>query len=176
MDSKLNCIERNIIVQQIGRTKMRKLIVITSLILTLYATAAFAADEEFCTTEKLMQSLDGAWKSHDSYFLKIRTRSDGQVCFSIDGNGDATVRRVRDVVIINGQLKHFTSYTPKTDGYVVYVNLRVAKDKMRYHWFSSYKLKSGDDTYEKQKAEAKTPSRQEARYPVNPSPILTPRR
>lgn len=131
-----------------GSIKMRKFAVVAAVAIFVIAGAAtIAPGGGVLHLGETNKRLDGDWKSEDSYLRRIRTTRRGKTCFSMVEAGSRTVRIVRDVVIIKGQLKHLAYYTPLTDGYVTYVNFKVTDEKMTFDWFSSYGRKSGKATY-----------------------------
>lgn len=124
-----------------------KRILLIGLFLMAAAGAATAANGEFCASEKIDRDITGDWKGSDTYLLRIRHEEYGYTCVSIVEKGTKTVRIVRDLVVVNGELKHLTYYTPSTGSIVVYANIKFDKGTMFFDWYSSYDLKSGSDTY-----------------------------
>lgn len=108
--------------------------------------------QEYCFKDKLNQDLSGTWTGEDSYSLKFRKDRVKGTCVSLVEPSTNTVRKIVNVIVVNGNLRHLTYYTPSTDGYVSNVNISVKGEEMKFHWFSSYENKEGDDTYIRQKA------------------------
>ncbi|MBK9439498.1 MAG: hypothetical protein IPN51_16265 [Chloracidobacterium sp.] len=116
------------------------------LIILALSSIIFAG--ETCTSQKVTDRLNGVWEGDDSYFLKFRTKA-GKLCVSVvDEEGNVT-RTIKDIVVVKGRLVHLSYYTAMTGAYVVYVNIKVSGDKMKFDWFSSYDLQTGTDTYER---------------------------
>ncbi len=102
---------------------------------------------ETCTSEPIKANLTGTWTGENSYSFVFRKDANDRVCISIVEPDTTTYREVRDIVVVSGELRHFSYYTPSTDGYVSCVNIVINGDEMRFHWFGSYKLRQGDSAY-----------------------------
>ena len=126
---------------------MKTIFLIPLVLFTILSLSGFASAAPVCTTQKLNGDLVGDWKGTDTYLLRIQKTRRGQTCFSIEEPGASISRDIRDVVIQNGTLMHLTYYTPSTNGYVVYANIKVTNDSLDFDWFSSYDLASGKDKY-----------------------------
>ncbi len=109
-----------------------------------------------CTNEAVKMKIAGTWIGTDSYSFQIRQDRRGRVCISIVEPRSKIVRYVRDIVVVNGEILHISYYTPSTHGYVIYVNIKISGDDMKFHWFSSYDDEQGDDTYVRQKAKKRS--------------------
>ncbi|MDQ3797849.1 MAG: hypothetical protein M3384_00215 [Acidobacteriota bacterium] len=102
---------------------------------------------EYCSADRINQKIAGIWQGEDSYYFKFRINKAGKLCISILEDSSDTVRNIRDIVIINGKLKHLTYFTPLTRGYVVYANIEFKGEEMNFDWFGSYESKSGKASY-----------------------------
>ncbi len=111
------------------------------------AVTATASNGEFCAGEKIDRDITGDWKGSNSYYLHIRHEEYGYTCISIVEPGKKTVRNVRDIIVVNGELRHLTFFTPSTGAIVVYSNIKFDDREMKYDWFSSFDLRQGKDTY-----------------------------
>lgn len=114
--------------------------------IVLSATSAARA-QEYCIAEKLNTDMTGVWTGEDTYSLVFRKDVQGRMCIELVEPNSVIVRKVRDVVVIKGEIRHLTYYTPISDGYVGYMNIVIKGDEMKFHWFSSYGNKQGEDTY-----------------------------
>ena len=106
---------------------------------------------EFCSADNINQKVSGVWEGSDSYYFNFRINSTNKLCISILEDGTDTVRDIRDIVILDGKLKHIAYFTPITKAYVVYTNITFNGDEMNFDWFSSYDGKKGNDSYHKRK-------------------------
>lgn len=133
---------------------MYKLVIKIALFVSIFGCVnAFAG--EFCSADRINQTLDGKWKGTDSYYFSIRTSSTNKLCIEILEDETDTVRNIRDIIIIDGKLRHLTYFTPSTQAYVVYTNIKLEKDGFSFDWYSSYANKGGKDTYYKLKGNDK---------------------
>jgi hypothetical protein len=126
---------------------MRRTLLYISFSILVIGMSAITNVSQSCTDQKLKDDLRGDWKGEDDYSLRISADKNGRSCFSIVDPYTKIVRNVRDVLIIDGELRHLAYYTPITDGYVVCVNIKLSKDSLSFDWFSSYGPKSGKDIY-----------------------------
>lgn len=112
-----------------------------------------------CTDVPVKMNMAGTWIGTDSYSFQIRQDRRGWVCISIIEPHSKIVRTVRDIVVVNSEIRHISYYTPSTHGYVIYVNIKITGDEMKFHWFSSYDNEQGDDTYLRQKPKQRSPDK-----------------
>lgn len=123
------------------------------IVISIFCSAnIFAA--EYCSEQKIDQKIAGTWKGSDSYALQMRINNQSKLCvLMVDKENQNVARSIRDIVIVDGNLKHLTYYTPSTDGYVVYSNIQFTGDEMKFYWYSSYENQSGEDSYFLEKRE-----------------------
>lgn len=129
---------------------MFRLIVTLLFIVVVFCSAnVFAA--EYCSEQKINQKITGTWKGSDLYALRMHINSQNNLCITIIDETSNTERNIRDIIIVNGKLRHLSYYTPSTDGYVIYANIEFTGEEMKFYWYSSYKNQSGEDSYFLQK-------------------------
>jgi hypothetical protein len=129
-----------------------------ALVIAFGCVAAYGAEK--CTSEPIRADLTGTWTGEDTYSFVFRMDANNRACISIVEPDTTTYREVRDIVVVNGELRHLTYYTPSTDGYVSCVNIKFKGDEMKFHWFGSFRLKQGDDTYVRTKPKTHAINRQ----------------
>jgi hypothetical protein len=123
----------------------RLLTKISMFILFIGCVNAFAG--EYCSQDSTTQKLNGDWVGSDSYYFSIRMNDSNKICITILEDGTTTVRNIRDIVIIDGKLRHLSYFTPITKAYVVYTNIEISGNDMNFDWYSSYDNRGGKDTY-----------------------------
>lgn len=119
----------------------------------LFISCINAFGAEFCSADRIDQKIEGVWKGSDSYYLNFRINTSNKLCISILEDDSDTERNIRDIVILDGKLKHLAYFTPITKAYVTYTNIEIAGDEMKFDWFSSYASKGGKDSYFRKKVE-----------------------
>lgn len=124
-----------------------KIIYKLAIIAILVTATSTARAQEYCIAEKLNTDMAGVWTGEDSYSLVFRMDKKGRTCVKLVEPNSTTYRKVRDVVVVKGEIRHLTYYTPSTDGYVANMNIVIKGDEMKFHWFGSYENKQGEDTY-----------------------------
>ena len=130
---------------------MKTRILFTGLIIIILmfgGTNSYAA--EYCSTQQVDQNISGKWKGSDSYYLIFNINKENRLCISILEDNSKIERNVRDIVIVDGKLKHFTYYTPSTDGYIIYSNIKIDGNEMQFHWYGTFGDRYGTDTYYRQ--------------------------
>jgi hypothetical protein len=124
-----------------------KIVYKLAIVAILLTATSAAKAQEYCIAEKLNTDMTGIWTGDDSYSLAFRVDKTGRTCVKLVEPNSTTFRKVRDVVVVKGEIRHLTYYTPSTDGYVANMNIVIKGNEMKFHWFGSYENKQGNDTY-----------------------------
>lgn len=122
-------------------------LVLVAILLTASSTIY---SQEHCISEKLNTNMTGVWTGEDSYSLVFRKDLKGRTCVKLVEADSPILRKIRDIVIVKGEIRHLTYYTPSTDGYVAHLNINTKGNEMKFYWFSSYQNLHGEDTYVRQ--------------------------
>lgn len=128
----------------------RLIIKVVFLMLFVGSVHAFAA--EHCSADTINErKIAGIWEGSDHYYFNFRINTANKLCISILEDNSKIVRNIRDIVILDGKLKHLAYFTPSTKAYVIYTNIEITGDEMAFYWFSSYDNKHGNDSYYRRK-------------------------